>query len=250
MTDTKLPDGSAFFTASLPLPKDHWLTAPRCQDWDDERDTTADTPRPFLNHAEHGVLVRAAMQYAIRAATMQGQEMDFDPDALVQNAMFAMCGSFVGVAARTTIKTWQEQYNPTVFKNKGRALRWKLMQAEIDELRAALKAQPKGLFVDMIAEHPGLAEEMAQSECPACGFPKCQPPDAWESVPKDFHGNTITTQPVQSPPPNFLANGMRFKLSLDDEGKVSCFWNRKELDGRWVALVAAEDNCHLEGAKP
>ena len=36
------------------------------------------------------------------------------------------------------IKTWQEQYNPTVFKNKGRALRWNLMQKEIDELRKAL----------------------------------------------------------------------------------------------------------------
>ncbi len=39
----------------------------------------------------------------------------------------------------TTIKTWQEQYNPTVFKNKGRALRWSLMQAEIDALRDELK---------------------------------------------------------------------------------------------------------------
>lgn len=36
------------------------------------------------------------------------------------------------------IQTWQEQYNPTVFKNKGRALRWNLMQKEIDELRKAL----------------------------------------------------------------------------------------------------------------
>jgi len=46
----------------------------------------------------------------------------------------------------------------------------------------------------------------------------------------------------------YLANGMRFKLSLDDEGKVGCFWNMKELDGRWVALVAAENDVHLSGA--
>lgn len=52
--------------------------------------------------------------------------------------------------------------------------------------------------------------------------------------------------PVQdSQPVKYLANGIRFKLSLDDEGKVSCFWNCEELDGRWVALVAAEDDCHL-----
>jgi len=54
--------------------------------------------------------------------------------------------------------------------------------------------------------------------------------------------------PVQ--PVAFLANGTRFKLSMDDEGKVNCFWNQKELDGRWVALVAAEDDCHLNLTHP
>jgi hypothetical protein len=51
-------------------------------------------------------------------------------------------------------------------------------------------------------------------------------------------------------PVAFLANGTRFKLSMDDEGKVNCFWNQKELDGRWVALVAAEDDCHLNLTHP
>ena len=68
---TVLPDGSAFFTASLPLPANHWLTAPAVPGWDSERDTAPDTPQPFLNHAEHRDRVVAAMRYAIRGATMR-----------------------------------------------------------------------------------------------------------------------------------------------------------------------------------
>ena len=90
-----LPDGSAFFTASLPLPKDHWLYAPRCAEWDNERDTTADTPHPILNNSHlHAVI--AAIRYAVRGATMCGQEMDFDPDALALNAAYALCGPATG----------------------------------------------------------------------------------------------------------------------------------------------------------
>ena len=51
--------------------------------------------------------------------------------------------------------------------------------------------------------------------------------------------------------PKFLANGTRFKLSFDTRGKVSSLWNfMDELDGRWVALVASEDDCHLQSAQP
>ena len=89
----KLPDGSAFCVASLPLPKDHWLYAPRCDEWDAERDTTADTPRPILTHEQRDAVV-AAVRYAVRGATMCGQAQDFDPDALVQNAVYALCGPY------------------------------------------------------------------------------------------------------------------------------------------------------------
>lgn len=92
----KLPDGSAFFVGSLPLPKDHWLYAPRCQEWDEVRDTSADVPQPILTHAQRDAVV-AAVRYAIRGATMCGQEADFDPDALVQNAVYALCGPFGGL---------------------------------------------------------------------------------------------------------------------------------------------------------
>jgi hypothetical protein len=38
--------------------------------------------------------VVAAVRYAVRGATMRGKEMDFDPDALVQNAVYALCGPY------------------------------------------------------------------------------------------------------------------------------------------------------------
>ena len=94
-----LPDGSAFATASWPLPKDHWLYAPSPEGWDSERDCMPDLPRPILT-GEHRAAVQAAIRYAVRAATLNGKEPDFDPDALVQNASVALCG-FYGTATAT-----------------------------------------------------------------------------------------------------------------------------------------------------
>lgn len=61
-------------------------------------------------------------------------------------------------------------------------------------------------------------------------------------------------------PVKFLCNGTRFKMAFFDDGDdedyggtihVKCFNNfEKELDGRWVALVAAEDDCHLKYTHP
>lgn len=91
---TVLPDGSAFGVLSFPLPEDHWLYAPPCEEWDAERDTSADTPRPIVSN-EQREAVKAAIRWAVRGATMNGREMDFDPDALVQNAAYALCGPCV-----------------------------------------------------------------------------------------------------------------------------------------------------------
>lgn len=67
---------------------------------------------------------------------------------------------------------------------------------------------------------------------------------------------TASPQPAAvQEPVQFLANGTRFKMSFfqneDSYGNcivgthVTCFEAfEKELDGRWVALVAAEDDCH------
>ena len=75
-----LPDGSGFLILSYALPKDHWI-------YDSDH-----TPHPVLNHSYRKNIVDA-VRYATRGATMNGKEMDFDPDALVQNVLYALCGS-------------------------------------------------------------------------------------------------------------------------------------------------------------
>lgn len=84
----RLPDGSGFATMSFPLPKDHWLYA----------EGYNVPPMPFrvgTDHPRYRELndkVRAAARYAVRAATMNGKEDDFDPDAMVQNFLVGMLG--------------------------------------------------------------------------------------------------------------------------------------------------------------
>jgi hypothetical protein len=58
------------------------------------------------------------------------------------------------------------------------------------------------------------------------------------------------TAPVQEPVA-FLANGTRFKISYDSRqsgGQIHGI--PPELGGRWVAFVAAEDDCHLKLTTP
>ena len=90
---TVLPDGSAFATASFPLPKTHWMYAPR--QYMPGHDEPVELPTPVLTHADRDRVI-AAVRYAVRGATMCGQDNDFDPDALVQNAVYALCGPFGG----------------------------------------------------------------------------------------------------------------------------------------------------------
>ena len=83
--------------------------------------------------------------------------------------------------------------------------------------------------------------------CHCAAAPAPQPA---QGVPETNFGNM---------PVKFLVNGTRFKMSFfqneDEEGNytdgmhVMCFEGyEKVLDGRWVALVAAEDDCHLQSA--
>ena len=88
---TILSDGSAFGVMSFPLPDDHWLYAPN--EYRDGEYEPIDLPKPILTHALSESVV-AAVRYAVRGATMRGQETDFDPDALVQNAVYALCGPY------------------------------------------------------------------------------------------------------------------------------------------------------------
>ena len=87
----ELPDGSGFFVGSLPLPKDHWIYAPKSDGWDSERDCPLDTPLPILDNSQREA-VTAALRWAVRGATINGTAPDFDPDALVLNAVYALCG--------------------------------------------------------------------------------------------------------------------------------------------------------------
>ena len=103
---TILPDGSAFAVGSFPLPQDHWLYATH------EYEPGADEPKellaPILTHAQRNEVV-AAVRYAVRGATMCGKVPDFDPDALVQNAVYALCGSFGRTALATTAQASPQQ---------------------------------------------------------------------------------------------------------------------------------------------
>ena len=71
--------------------KIHWLYAPN--EYKDGEYEPIDLPKPILTHALRDAVV-AAVRYAVRGATMRGQETDFDPDALVQNAVYALCGAY------------------------------------------------------------------------------------------------------------------------------------------------------------
>jgi len=86
--NTVLPDGSAFFTASLPLPGDHWIY-----------EKVGEPPMPWQVGTQYPEArkrlkeqIYDAGKYAIKAATMRGKEMDFDPDALLQNLVIGMIG--------------------------------------------------------------------------------------------------------------------------------------------------------------
>src|SRR6185295_15321575 len=95
-----IPDGDGFhgvMTASFPLPKTHWIYEKG------EDGFSAPPPMPFrvgvrqslsvtLTREQFAECIRAAGRYAVRAATMHGAEMDFDPDAMLQN----FCVGFLG----------------------------------------------------------------------------------------------------------------------------------------------------------
>ena len=89
---TRLPDDSAFFTASMPLPKDHWLYA----------DDGAYEPPPMgmrtgTYSPRRKVLekqIRDAARYAVRSATDNGKIEDYDPDSMVQNMVVGLLGYF------------------------------------------------------------------------------------------------------------------------------------------------------------
>lgn len=87
---TRLPDGSAFCAASFPLPKDHWLYEKK----DNIPPMTYRAGTESPNRKMWEDRIREATKYAVRACTMNGQEMDFDPDAMIQNMIVGVLGYY------------------------------------------------------------------------------------------------------------------------------------------------------------
>jgi hypothetical protein len=127
-----LPDGSGFAIMSMPLRKDHWIYGERgaerkvCGPPDSEDEIFHEPPpMPFRMGANWRLavgmieappeasveeiksiaangrllprelmadMIRIAGRYAIRASTMKGADMDFDPDAMLQNLVVGMLG--------------------------------------------------------------------------------------------------------------------------------------------------------------
>jgi hypothetical protein len=91
---TVFSDGHGCATASFPLPKNHWL-------YEDKGFNVP--PMPFrcgvnesycarLTRDEWAEKINEAGKYAVRCATMNGKEQDFDPDALLQNLVVGFLG--------------------------------------------------------------------------------------------------------------------------------------------------------------
>lgn len=91
----RLPDGSGFAVMSMPLPKDHWIYGDPAREGDHGFEPP---PMPFRlgtkdpQRKQWADMLRVAGKYAVRAATMKGKEMDFDPDALLQNLVVGFLG--------------------------------------------------------------------------------------------------------------------------------------------------------------
>ena len=112
----RLPDGSGYALVSIPLREDHWIygdaTRPpmpfrlgthdrvdvtfirRHPDWDSRYGGFPSGARVEVSRAYFADCIRVAARHAVKAATMSGKEMDFDPDALVQNMVVGMLGYF------------------------------------------------------------------------------------------------------------------------------------------------------------
>jgi hypothetical protein len=88
----RLPDGSGFAMMSMPLPKDHWIYAKSPEGHSLNPPMTFRMPMSHPRYADFVARVREAAKYAVRSATLGGTEMDFDPDALLQNLIVGLTG--------------------------------------------------------------------------------------------------------------------------------------------------------------
>ena len=91
-----LPDGSGFAIMSMPLPENHWIYGKGPEDYNVPpmpfRMGVGDAPRFNMDRKMWTDAIREAGKYAVRCATMNGKDMDFDPDALLQNLVVGFLG--------------------------------------------------------------------------------------------------------------------------------------------------------------
>lgn len=145
-----LPGGGGFATMSMPLRKDHWLyqkdetvagpfnVPPMVfRMGEDEKIAVIVGPVDGLGDIyKGGVLpqkgdrvallsrdqmanaIRAAGKYAVRCATMNGAEDDFDPDALLQNLVVGFLGYWTkdGLTGDSEDAKWCDPQKPFEFQ--------------------------------------------------------------------------------------------------------------------------------------
>lgn len=95
----ELPDGSGFFVGSMPLPANHWIysdSEPPPMPWRCGVGRTRD---------RLAADVKMATRYAVKAATMNGKNMDFDPDAMCQLMVTGLLGYRTDTGAGT--ESWE-----------------------------------------------------------------------------------------------------------------------------------------------
>ena len=144
--------------ASFPLPKDHWLYAPR--EYDVDAENPKELPSPILTHALRAEVV-SAIRYAIRGATMCGKETDFDPDALVQNVVYALCGPYGSAALTAPAQPVASDINDIVAGAIFDFMGYLTTRDELLKLSAFHEAGPAVAAIEEWAEKAGLSLENA-----------------------------------------------------------------------------------------
>jgi hypothetical protein len=112
---------------ACPYPKDHWIYQKHHVPPMDLRMGEGDllhltilsdipniAPRGMMviNKKQAAGLINAAGRYAIRASTMNGREIDFDPDAMLQNLVVA----FLGYWTHDGLDHDNPEFNPVPIK--------------------------------------------------------------------------------------------------------------------------------------
>jgi hypothetical protein len=96
------PDGHTAMVVSFPLSKNHWI-------YEDSGEPPAPLKIESIETRMHLESVfKDAVKYAVKASTLSGKEMDFDPDAMIQNFMVGLFGYVPLNFPRDTIKIKKE----------------------------------------------------------------------------------------------------------------------------------------------